>query len=402
VSDRSDQAAGTAHRKPERERFVERFEDRFEDPITTVTTITKNTLALFPVRVWRHFLARNGFLLSSGMSYQAIFAIFAAVYVVFAVFGIWLTGQTQTMDALIDLINTYVPGLIGSDGVISREDLIEITQSNSSLFGWTGAVAVVGLVWTAIGWITYSRMAVRSMFGLPKDDRAYVLLKARDFLAALVFGAVLLAAAGLSVASTAAADHLLNLLGIDTAGGWASLVAGAVGLIAVFALDTAALAFMFLFLSGASVTLRMLWGGSLFGGVALVVLQVLGSQLLGGASRNPLLATFAVFIGLLLWFRITSLITLVAAAWIAVTAADRGTSLRRQSPEQREAEQRAAEQRALLIAARVRSRDARAEFESAPWWRRPAASMRLRAAERELAEIVAADARTQVTGDVRG
>ena len=55
--------------------------------------LTHKTMALFPVRVWRHFLARNGFLLSSGMSYQALFAVFAAIYVVFAVAGIWLTRQ---------------------------------------------------------------------------------------------------------------------------------------------------------------------------------------------------------------------------------------------------------------------------------------------------------------------
>ena len=67
--------------------------DRFEEPITRVSTLTQKTMALFPVRVWRHFLARNGFILSAGMSYQALFAIFAAVYVVFAVAGIWLTGN---------------------------------------------------------------------------------------------------------------------------------------------------------------------------------------------------------------------------------------------------------------------------------------------------------------------
>ena len=41
-----------------------------------------------------------------------------------------------------------------------------------------------------------------------------------------------------------------------------------------------------------------------------------------GDPRNPLLATFAVFIGLLLWFRLVGIITLVAAAWIAVAAQD--------------------------------------------------------------------------------
>lgn len=321
------------------------------------------------------------------MSYQAVFAIFAAIYVVFAVFGIWIAGSPEMMDALIDLINTYVPGLIGSDGVITREDLMSIAGSSSGVFGVTGAVAVIGLVWTAIGWITYSRMAVRSIFNLPRDDRSFFLLKARDLLAALIFGAALLAAALLSVASTAAADWILGLLGVDLSGGWTSPIARGVGLLAVFVIDAAALAFMFLFLSGAAVPWRMLRGGSLFGAVALVVLQVLGSTLLGSASRNPLLATFAVFIGLLLWFRFTSIITLVAAAWIRVSADDHDVSLRRVSPEQRAAEQRAAEQHALLVAARVRVREARATHREAPWWRRPTTRVQLRTAERRLADL---------------
>ena len=168
-----------------RERFdalSQPIRERFEEPITRVSTLTQKTMALFPVRVWRHFLARNGFILSAGMSYQALFAIFAAVYVVFAVAGIWLTGNEEALNAFIALLNSFAPGLIGDDGIISTDDLVAIATTSTSLFGWTGAVALVGLIWTAIGWITYSRIAVRSIFGLPKDTRAYALLKTRDFL----------------------------------------------------------------------------------------------------------------------------------------------------------------------------------------------------------------------------
>lgn len=47
-------------------------------------------MAWFPVRVWRHFLIHNGFLLAAGVSYQALFASFAAIYVAFAIAGLWL------------------------------------------------------------------------------------------------------------------------------------------------------------------------------------------------------------------------------------------------------------------------------------------------------------------------
>ena len=131
--------------------FSEPIRERFEEPITTVGNLTQKTLALFPVRVWRHFLYQNGFLLSSGLSYQSLFAIFAALYVVFAVAGIWLTGDPDTLEAFVTLLNTYVPGLIGPEGVLTTDELASIATESTSLFGWTGAVALAGLIWTAIG-----------------------------------------------------------------------------------------------------------------------------------------------------------------------------------------------------------------------------------------------------------
>ena len=47
---------------------------------TRIASVTRWARGLFPVRVWLHFLDRNGFLLAAGMSYQALFAVFAAAY----------------------------------------------------------------------------------------------------------------------------------------------------------------------------------------------------------------------------------------------------------------------------------------------------------------------------------
>jgi membrane protein len=352
--------------------------------------LTQKTLALLPVRVWRHFLARNGFLLSAGMSYQAIFAIFAAVYVVFAVAGIWLTGDPDTLDAFATLLNAYAPGLIGDEGIISTEDLIEIATESTSLFGWTGAVALAGLIWTAIGWITYARLAVRDIFGLPKDMRAYVLLKARDLLAGLAFGTILLIATVLSVATSALFGRIATLVGLPADSAWSDFFVGGGALLVVFAIDTLALAVMFRFLSGAAMPWRRVWVGSLLGSAVLSLLQFLGGFLISRSSGNPLLATFAVFIGLLLWFRLTSVVILVAASWIAVEASDNHESLRRVTAEELFAEERDREQRALVTAARVRVREAHAELATANWLGRFAARRRVARAESELARAEAA------------
>lgn len=382
--------------------FSQPIRKRFEEPITRVSTLTQKTMALFPVRVWRHFLARNGFILSAGMSYQALFAIFAAVYVVFAVAGIWLTGNEAALNAFIGILNSFAPGLIGDNGIISTDDLVAIATTSTSLFGWTGAVALVGLIWTAIGWITYSRIAVRSIFGLPKDTRAYALLKTRDFLVGLAFGTILIIATILTVATTSFFGRLATLLGLSAESAWSNLVVQTGSVLLVFAIDTLALAVLFRFLSGAAMPWRRMWIGSLLGSAALTVLQLLGGYVITGAGNNPLLATFAVFITLLLWFRLTGIVILVAASWIAVEAFDAHDSLRLVTPEQLAAEERAREQEALVTAARVRVREAEQELAEANWIGRIPARRRLARSEAELARAEAAASPRTTQGDVGG
>ena len=65
----------------------------------------------------------------------------------------------------------------------------------------------------------------------------------------------------------------------------------------------------------------------LIGAAGLAVLKILGSRLLIGAGNNPLLASFAVIIGLMIWFNLISQVVLIAASWVAVGARDDGVEV---------------------------------------------------------------------------
>lgn len=292
-----------------------------------VQKLTIATMNWFPVRVWRRVLNYNGLLLSAGVSYQALFATFAALYVGLAVFGVWFVADSARLDNLIEIINTYIPGLIGDAGAVTRDQLMTLAQHNLGSLGWGGAVAVVILLWTASNWITYSRMSIRAVFGLPKDTHSYVLLKGRDMVTSIVLGAVLLAGAALTTASTNLFAWVTHLIG---ATGW-SFVTGLFirvgGLAVVFLLDAGVLAVMFVTLSGAQLRFRQVLSGAALGGIALIALQVLGSFVLGAGTKNPLLATFVVFVTLLFWFRLTAIVMLSAAAWTAESLEQRGNTV---------------------------------------------------------------------------
>lgn len=359
---------------------------RLDAPLSRATDLTRKTLAWFPIRVWRHFLLSNGFLLAAGVSYQALFAVFAAIYVAFAAVGLWLGGSAEAVDALIDIINGYIPGLIADEGgAITPAQIDQIVSQNTGVLGLTGLIALGALIWTAIGWVTFARRAVRDIFGLPFDLRSYVVLKARDLLAATVFGVALILGAALSSAGAVALSGILSLLGISASG----LLIGTVQVTSVlvsFAINSAALAALFRFLTGTRLAWRVLWPGSLLGGAAITVLQLGAGLLLGYTPSNALLATFAIFIGLLVWFRLNGIVLLVASAWIAVRAADEKIPLL----EKTEADRIREEHAALLLAAHVRLRTAKEALVHAPWYRRWQADRSVQQAEHELREVEAA------------
>lgn len=381
--------------RADEERLRDRFDrtrgslfERLDEPIERATEITRRTLAWFPIRVWRHFLQHNGFLLAAGVSYQALFAIFAAVYVAFAVAGLWLGGSPEAIEAMIRLINSYIPGLIseGDSGLFTVEQVTEIAMGSTGLLSVTGSIALGTVVWTAIGFVTFARRAVRDIFGFPPDLRSYVLLKARDLVAALVFGIALVVGFAVSSVGTWALGLIFSLFGWSTGSDWYAIGVRVASIVVSLALFTAALAALVKFLTGMSLRWRSIWSGAAVGGGALTVLQIGAGLLLSYTPSNPLLATFAIFVGLLLWFRVVGVIILVASAWIAVAAKDRNLDLLPRTDAQRLAD----EHRALLVAAQVRLRTAREARAGVPWYRAPFADRAVRRAEQDLAEVEAA------------
>ena len=370
------------------DRWRDELRERFDEPIERATEITRRTLAWFPIRVWRHFLRHNGFLLAAAISYQSLFAIFAVLYTAFAIVGVWLGGSQPAIDALISIVNSYIPGIIGEapgQGLVTRADVAAIAQQSASVLAITGAVAFLVALWTAIGFVTFTRRAVRDIFGLRFDSRNYVLLKARDFVAAALFGLALVLGAALSWIAGGAVELIFDLLGLEGSSGWVWIVSRIASILVAFALNTAALAGLIRFLTGTSLQWRLILPGAALGGGAMIVLQFGAGLLLYYSPSNPLLATFSVVIGFLLWFRLVGIVILVAASWVALTATDADVPI----IEQNEDDRRRAEHQALLLAAQVRLRDARDARAHAAWWQAWTARADVRRAEDELARVEA-------------
>ena len=290
-----------------------------------VTAITAWVMKLKPVRVFLHYAAHNGPLMAAGLSFQAIFAAFAAIWVGFAIAGFVITSNPEFEGAFLGLLRSNIPGLIGgngSDGAIDPDELF-----STGILTWTGAIAAVGLLLTALGWLASGRDAVRNIFSLLPAPTNFLLLKVKDLGIAIAFGLALILSAALTVFSTAALATVFGWLGIDSTSDFTVIVARIAGLLIALTLDIVVLGAFYRVVSGIRIPWRLLAQGTIIGAIALGVLKALGSSLLGGATKNPLLASFAVIIGLLIWFNFVCQVILLAASWISVSSEARGVSL---------------------------------------------------------------------------
>lgn len=269
-------------------------------------------------RVWRtisRFTQVGGGVLSAGMSYQALFAVFAGLWLGFSVLGIWLRGRDELLDTLVDQINLFVPGLIGEgEGSLVSVDIL----LNAPGVSLGSVLAGASLAFVAVLWFTGTRRAIRITFGLEvKEYRNWLLLKLRDVVLAVCFSLAIIVSAGLTVISSNLFDHLLGWLGWDPD----SWIAGGLGTLAryaaMYAFDGIVLMAVFRYLAEIRVPRLHLVVGCALGAGATFLLKIAGAALLGGATNNPLLAPFAVLVGLLLWFNLICRSLLLTAAWIA-------------------------------------------------------------------------------------
>ncbi|WP_129590506.1 YihY/virulence factor BrkB family protein [Cryobacterium aureum] len=344
-------------------------------------------MAWRPVRVFTHFTSVGGSILAGGMSYQAIFAIFAAVWVGFSIAGLFLTANQGLLNALYAIINQSIPGLIGTDGIIDPEVL-----ATAGILTWTGVIALAGLLLTALGWLSTTAQAVRTVFGMPPQATFFIWVKLRELGLGLLFGLALVVSALVSLASTALLGALFGLFQIPQDSVFYEASARGIGLLVVLIIDTITLAGLFRVLSRVRIPVRRLFAGAVLGGVALGVLKILGGALLGGASRNPLLATFAVIIGLLVWFNLVSSVTLLAASWIAVGMNDAGIPPHTLSADEAAENQEQRMHDALRLTAQAEFTAARGDLDAAPWYARWNARRRLKTAEAVVEGYATADA----------
>ncbi|WP_285137925.1 YihY/virulence factor BrkB family protein [Microbacterium sp. lyk4-40-TSB-66] len=278
-----------------------------------IRRVTAWALSLRLVRAFLVYSGARGPSLADSVTYRTLFSLFAAVLIGFSFASLWLAGNPEGLSALVRSVNSVVPGLVGENGLIKIEDI-------DAPAGLTiaGIVGSLGLIGAAIGAIGSLRAALRQIAGVTTDDTLVVWVLLRNLALAIGIGVALVAGAAVTFLATAGLTFVRELLGVSADSWVTAVLTWLLSTVVVLALDSAAIAAAFALLSGVRARRGTLIRGALIGGVGLVVLQQLSGLFVGGASSNPLLATFASLIALLLWLNLSSQVILIAGAYITV------------------------------------------------------------------------------------
>lgn len=281
-------------------------------------------------RAWKRYGDARGNLLAGGVAYFAFFSIFPAIALAFTIFGIVLHDQPQILDQIRTFLDDTLPGFVKTTPD-SSQGLIPLKVPSGTTLTTTGVIGLALLLWSGLGWLGALRDGIRTIFGAAGSPGNVLTDKLRDVAVLVVLGLGLATSAGVTIVASSAARWLAGFVGLGSQD-WLVTV---VGLLVGAVLDTGLVMLMLRVLSGVDVPWRGLRNGAIFGGVGLTLLKLFGSTLIAGTMRNPLFASIALVVGLLLWLQFMSRLMLLSAAW-AANDLDAALALALQSPGQRD------------------------------------------------------------------
>lgn len=251
-----------------------------------------------PIAVFKRFGEHGGGRLASTISYWSFFSIFPLMLAFVTILNIVLKNDDDTRQDLVD-------GALGQVPVIGSQLDTEHALGGSWI---TITLGVLAAVWTGLAAAKALQVALDEVWDVPMFKRpngAIQRVKALSFLVVL--------AVGVSLSTvTSNATHIVS----------SANVVWLLGLVVTFVVDSAIVLFAFWMLTSRRHNVRELLPGTVFAGVGLVILQVVGTwvvkRYISGASDTY--GTFAIVIALLSWFFLVSRVVLLGAELNAVLA----------------------------------------------------------------------------------
>ncbi|GAB3548146.1 hypothetical protein GCM10027404_11510 [Arthrobacter tumbae] len=271
--------------------------------------------AFRPMRAFQLYTSRHGPLMAAGIAYNMFFAIAALLVAGFSITGLIVSGNEELQGLIVQAVDSTTPGLIGEGGLARPRELFALQSELSLALVISTAIAL----FTSLRWIGGMREGMRGIFDVPPIETNPILMKLKDLGILLVLAVALAVTTAVGLTVNTVIDLVLQWLGFDSAARPLTQIAGT---FVTLLLDTLVAVILFRAASSIEMPRAVLFQSAVIAGVGSTVLRTFSTLLLGGVDRNPLLAPFAVILGLFVWFFLLSQVYLLATAWGAIGAAD--------------------------------------------------------------------------------
>ncbi|MFC5180258.1 YihY/virulence factor BrkB family protein [Actinomadura harenae] len=258
-------------------------------------------------RAYERYQDRGGDRLAAAMTSYGFLSFFPLLALAYALLGYLVGLSEKARDYLIKAIEELLPGLSGP------LEVQRIAESRATI----GVFGLVALVFTGLGWVRVLRESLRGVWGYePAPEGNWFVLKLRDVAVLIFLGTTLVVSVAVSSVASAATQSVLDVFGLaDVAG--ARTMLRLLSLLVAVAFNTLIFLVLFSRLSGTRAPWLRILRGALFGAIGFEALKQVGTLLVAHTTRNPVYASFAVLVGLMVWINIVSRFVLFAAAWTA-------------------------------------------------------------------------------------
>jgi inner membrane protein YhjD len=258
-------------------------------------------------RAYERYRDRRGDRLAAAMTYFGFLSFFPLLALSYALLG-YLVGVSDKARAyLVDAINSVLPGLA------ERLPVEQIAQAKAA----AGVIGLVGLLITGLGWVGAARESMREIWGMDPDGGGNFLVKKLSDVGLLAFlGVMMILSAMVSGTAIHATHSVLRPLGLADVVGMGTAL-WVLSLCVAVAFDAVVFLMVFSRVSGTQAPWRRIIRGAMFGAVGFELLKLVATLLIAHITRNPVYASFAVVVGLLVWIDVVSRFFLFSAAWTA-------------------------------------------------------------------------------------